>query len=60
MDEKDRLGDKLRDAERGREEQYFAQRDREMLAKLKSAKSGEKEETLKQGERDRANRRTGE
>ena len=33
--EKDRFGDKLRDAERGKEDQYFAERDRELIAKLK-------------------------
>lgn len=36
--EKDRLGDKLREAERGREDSFFAERDRELLAKLKSGK----------------------
>jgi len=34
-EEKDRFGDKLRDAERGREEDYFARRDREMIEKLR-------------------------
>jgi len=48
MNEKDRLGDKLRKAERGQEDQYFAQRDRELLAKLKTAKAGQAEETIKQ------------
>lgn len=32
---KDRLGDKLRDAEKAREDQYFAKRDKELLQKLK-------------------------
>lgn len=42
--EKDRLGDKLRDVERGREDQYFAERDRELLEQLRRrAKSGEVE-----------------
>jgi ribosomal protein L37AE/L43A len=48
MDEKDRLGDKLRDVEKAREDQYFAQRDRELIEKLKQAKAGEVEESLKQ------------
>ncbi|MBI4516092.1 MAG: zf-TFIIB domain-containing protein [Deltaproteobacteria bacterium] len=48
MDEKDRLGDKLRDVERGREDQYFAQRDRELLDKIKQAQAGQAEDTLKQ------------
>jgi len=33
--EKDRLGDKLRDKERGQEEDYFARRDRELIEKLR-------------------------
>ncbi len=40
-DEKDRFGDKLRDAERASEEQYFARRERELLAKLRSGKEPE-------------------
>src|SRR5512139_727843 len=36
-EEKDRLGDKLKDAERGREDQFFAERDRQLLAKLRGA-----------------------
>ena len=48
MDEKDRLGDKLHEVEKGREDQYYAQRDRELLAKLKKTKESEAEEALKQ------------
>lgn len=33
--EKDRLGDKLRDLERAREDKFFADRDRELLEKLR-------------------------
>lgn len=47
-DEKDRLGDKLRDVERGREDHYFAQRDRELLEKLKHAKTAEAEATVRE------------
>ncbi|GIW42530.1 MAG: hypothetical protein KatS3mg076_3107 [Candidatus Binatia bacterium] len=47
-DEKDRLGDKLRDVERAREDLYFAERDRELIAKLRQAKEKEQEETLKE------------
>ena len=36
-DEKDRYGDKLRDAERAREDKFFAERDRQLLDKLKNA-----------------------
>jgi len=35
MDEKDRLGDKLRDVEHAREEQWAHQRDQELLEKLR-------------------------
>ena len=35
--EKDRWGEKLRDAEKAREDKYFADRDRELLAKLRGA-----------------------
>jgi hypothetical protein len=41
-DGKDRLGDKLRDAEKAREEQYFAEREKELLKKLKSRLEKEK------------------
>lgn len=41
MEEKDRLGNKLRDVERAREDQYFAERDRELVARLRQAKGGE-------------------
>ena len=34
-DEKDRFGDKLRDAERGHEDSYFAKRDRELVEKIR-------------------------
>src|SRR6202045_4834525 len=39
VDEKDRYGDKLRDIERAREEQWAHQRDQELLEKLR--KKGE-------------------
>src|SRR5713226_4943415 len=34
-DTKDRLGEKMRDAERAREDQYAAERDRELIEKLR-------------------------
>lgn len=40
LDEKDRLGDKLRDRERGEEERYFAERERKLIAKLKQSQQG--------------------
>lgn len=48
MDEKDRLGTKLRDKERADEDRYFAQRDRELLEKLKREKKTAEEATLQQ------------
>jgi hypothetical protein len=38
MPEKDPFGDKLKDKERGEEEQYFAKRERALLAKLRGEK----------------------
>jgi hypothetical protein len=38
-DEKDRLGDKLRDKERGEEEDYFRKREKEALEKLRQRKA---------------------
>lgn len=48
MDEKDRLGNKLGEKERAEENRYFAQRDRELLEKLKQEKATTEEETLRQ------------
>ena len=36
-DEKDRFGDKLRDAERAREDSYFAQQDQRLIAEARRA-----------------------
>ncbi len=36
MPEKDSFGDKLRDKERGEEDQHFAKRDRELLDKMRT------------------------
>ena len=47
-EEKDRLGNKLRDAERAREDQYFAERDRKLIEALRQAKEGETEAALKE------------
>lgn len=35
LEQKDRLGDKLRDAEKAREDQFFADLDKKLLAKLR-------------------------
>ena len=51
--DKDRLGDKLRDVERAHEDLYFAERDRKLVEKLRSAKEGEAEEALKDAARNR-------
>ena len=42
--EKDRLGDKLKDAERAREEKFFADREKELLAKLRAKQEREARE----------------
>lgn len=47
-DEKDRLGDKLRDVERAREDQYFAERDRQLVERLRRAKEADTEAALKE------------
>jgi len=41
--EKNRLGDKLRDLEKGREDQYFQRRDRELIEKLRVDKASARE-----------------
>jgi hypothetical protein len=46
--EKDRLGDKLRDAEKGRETQYFAKRDRKLIEGLRGSKREELETALRE------------
>jgi hypothetical protein len=49
---KDRLGDKLRDAEKAREDEYFARRDRELLEKMRKEQVGSDEQHgEKKGER---------
>jgi predicted Zn-ribbon and HTH transcriptional regulator len=40
-DEKDRLGDKLRDVERAREDQFFAERDRKLVEEIRRSSAGE-------------------
>ncbi len=45
-DEKDRLGQKLHDVEKAREDQYFAQRDRELLEKMRSGGEAGSEDSL--------------
>jgi hypothetical protein len=38
-DEKDRYGDKLRDLERAREDKYYADRDKELIEKMRREKA---------------------
>jgi rubrerythrin len=40
-DEKDRFGDKLREVERAREDQFFKKRDEELISKLREKKEEE-------------------
>lgn len=47
--EKDRFGEKLRDAEKGREDEYFVRRDRELIAKLHEEKEKEFADELRAG-----------
>jgi hypothetical protein len=46
--EKDRFGDKLRDAEKAREDQFFADRDRELLKKLKAEAGAQEQEAVRE------------
>jgi hypothetical protein len=48
MDEKDHLGEKMRLKERAEEDRYFAERDRELIAKLKQAQAAEQEKTIRE------------
>ncbi|HXG21137.1 MAG TPA: zf-TFIIB domain-containing protein [Methylomirabilota bacterium] len=48
MSERDPLGEKIRLKERGEEDQYFAERDRELLEKLKHAREVEREHTIRE------------
>jgi hypothetical protein len=45
--EKDRYGDKLRDVEKAREDKFFADRDRELLLKLKAQTGDEEEQSIR-------------
>lgn len=47
-DEKDRFGNKLRDLEKGREDKFFAQRDRELVERMKTAATGKQEEIVRE------------
>src|SRR5574337_428005 len=47
-DEKDRFGSKLKEVERGREDQYFAKRDRELIERLRKSQGDEATAALKQ------------
>jgi hypothetical protein len=48
MDEKDHLGEKMRLKERAEEDRYFAERDRELIAKLKQAQTAEQEKAIRE------------
>jgi|SRR5512147_2753213 hypothetical protein len=51
--EKDRFGDKLRDVEKAREDKFFADRDRELLQKLKSQTGAQEEQAVRELARNR-------
>jgi hypothetical protein len=46
--EKDRYGDKLRDVEKAREDKFFADRDRELLEKLKAQTGAQEEQSVRE------------
>lgn len=46
--EKDRYGDKLREVEKAREDKFFADRDRELLNKLKAAAGTQEQEAVRE------------
>ena len=46
--EKDRFGDKLRDVEKAREDKFFAERDRELLQKLKAQTGTQEEQAVRE------------
>ena len=48
MDEKDRLGAKLKEREKAEEDRFFAERDRELLEKLRQQQSSVAETELRQ------------
>lgn len=48
MSERDPLGEKIRMKERAEEDQYFAARDRELMAKLKHQQETEQEEIVRE------------
>ena len=41
-EERDRYGEKLKEAERGREDDYFARRDRELIQKMRAREAAER------------------
>ena len=47
-EDKDRYGEKLHELEKAREDQYFAERDRELLKKLKSDTATDTEKTVRE------------
>lgn len=53
MDEKDRLGEKMKLKERAEEDRYFAEHDRELLTRLKQAHMAERERKVRELARSR-------
>ena len=50
-DEKDRFGNKLRDAERGREDQYHKEQDRRLLEELRRTTAGDADAKIREAAR---------
>jgi len=52
-DQKDRFGDKLRDAERAREDQYHQEQDRKLIEELRKTHAVDAEAKLREAARER-------
>src|SRR5262249_50547377 len=48
MDEKDRLGDKLREREKAEEDRYFAEREKAVLDKLRQSQGAVQEQEIRE------------
>jgi hypothetical protein len=47
-EDKDRLGDKLRDVQKAREDEYFARRDRDLISKLRTTLSEDEKNAIRE------------
>jgi hypothetical protein len=56
MDEKDRMGDKLRAKQKADEDRFFAERDKAALEKIRQAKIAQEEDAIRELARNRCPR----